>query len=119
MNANSIVNLIDIKQEQIEMVKKRKQATQTVQELLNVGFEQLGEKIEKYTIDREDYRDIYETGNVLVYKGIILAVSDNGIYVHALVDIEENMELKFYYHIDFGIKQYDSIYSIINKLLDY
>ena len=118
MNANSIVNLIDIKQEQIEMVKKRKQATQTVQELLNAGFEHLGEKIEKYTLDREDYRDIYESGNLLTYKGILLAVSDNGIYIHTLVDIEENMELKFYYHIDFGIKQYDSIYSIINKLLN-
>ena len=118
MNARSITNLIDTKQEQIEMVKKRKQATQTVQELLNAGFEYLGEIIEKYTIDREDYRDIYESGNLLTYKGILLAVSDNGIYIHALVDIEENMELKFYYHIDFGIKQYDSIYSIINKLLD-
>lgn len=44
MNANSIVNLIDIKQEQIEMVKKRKQATQTAEELLNAGFEYLGKK---------------------------------------------------------------------------
>lgn len=117
MNARSITNLIDTKQEQIEMVKKRKQACQTISNLKKAGFTYL-EKDIQYTFERNTYKDILESGRILIYNGIVLAVSDKGIYIHPLIEIEDGIELKFEYFINFSVNQYDNIYSVINRLFN-
>lgn len=117
MNAKSITNLIDIKREQIEIIKKRNQATQTITNLKDAGFTYLDKDIQ-YTFERNTYKDIFESGNILIYNGIILAVSDKGIYIHPLIEIEDGIELKFEYFINFSVNQYDQIYSVINRLFN-
>ena len=66
INARSITNLIDHNQEKIKRKKISIYYTNTIDELKKEGFEYLKDKV-KYNIDPLCYKDIYETGLILIY----------------------------------------------------
>lgn len=114
MDEKSIINLIDCRHGDLEKRIKTKMWSQTINELLESGFSYLN-KICEYNLDNCN-RDISETGNILVYKGVIVAVTWEGIYVNSLIKIEDGIELDFTNFIDFGSKQYNDLYEIIDDL---
>ena len=115
MDAKSICNLIDVRHDDLEERIRINLWGQTIDELLEVGFSHIGKTCDKYNLDNCS-DDIKETGNILMYKGVIVAVTWEGIYVNSLILIEENMELDFANFINFGNKQYNDLYELIDKL---
>ena len=114
-NARSITNLIDHNQEKIKRKKISIYYTNTIDELKKEGFEYLKDKV-KYNIDPLCYKDIYETGLILIYNSIIIAVCDTGLYVSIMADIYDGVQLDFFHHIDFGPNMYKDLYSKLEEM---
>lgn len=115
--AKSIVSMIDTNKQKYEEIINRKYYSRIIAELEKEGFTSLSNKV-KYILKEQFYPDIYTSGNILEYNGIIIAVCDSGIYVSPLMDIHDNMELDFCWLVSFGPNIYKNLYEIINNLFN-
>ena len=114
-DAHNIAYLIDKNHDKLEERINVRLWCKTIDELLEAGFAHLNKVCDKYNLDNCN-NDIRETGNILIYKGVIVAITWEGIYVNSLIIIEEDMELDFTNFINFGNKQYENLYELIDKL---
>lgn len=90
--------------------------SKTIDQLKRVGFEYFHDVIRKgYELINENNKNIINTsGNILVYKCIIITVTDEGVYMNKPINLNDKLiELDFEYYIEFNNDMYENICKII------
>lgn len=115
-NAQDIIDNIELYEEKIQNKINKDFYSRTIEELQKVGFEYFHDVTKKgYELTNENNKNIINTtGNILVYKCIIIAVTDKGVYMNKPINLNDKLiELSFEYYIEFNNDMYENICKVI------
>lgn len=119
-NAQDIIDNIELYEEKIKNKINIQYYSKTIEQLKKVGFEYFENVTRKgYELTNENNKNIISTsGNILVYKCIIIAVTDEGVYMNKPINLNDKLiELSFEYYIEFNNDMYENICKIIKDFV--
>lgn len=119
--ALQIINNIESYEEKVQKKINVTYYHRTIDELKEVGFEYFQKAITKaFILTNKENKDIISTsGIMLIYKRIVLAVTNEGVYINKPIDLNDDIiTLSFKYHVKFNTNMYSNINKIIQEFIE-